>query len=94
MLFKLSEQNFPDAIHTSAIPEEYADIALSDHTADVPIAARCTLIHHAINENGYSLAVNNFFPALSHSLYHIDKVKGIPVKECSFLREYHFDIAL
>lgn len=61
MLFQLSDQNFPDAIHTSAIPEEYAGIAISDHTADVTIAECCTLVHQTIIENGYSLWVNNFF---------------------------------
>lgn len=61
MLFHLSQQNFPDAIHTSVIPEEYASLALSGHTADVTIAPCCTLIHQTIEEHGYSLWVNNFF---------------------------------
>lgn len=61
MLFHLSQQNFPDAIHTSVIPEEYANLKLSDHTADVTIANCCTLIHQSVEENGYSLWVNNFF---------------------------------
>lgn len=60
MIFQLSEQNFPDAIHTSVIPEAYAGIKLSDHAANVTIDNACTLIQQTIQENGYSLWVNNF----------------------------------
>ena len=37
MLFHLSDQNFPDAIHTSIIPEEYAGINLPGHAVHVII---------------------------------------------------------
>ncbi|MRG49010.1 hypothetical protein GFS24_28130 [Chitinophaga sp. SYP-B3965] len=61
MLFQLSEQNFPDAIHTSVIPEAYASIALPDHTVNATIDDCCTLIHQSIEENNYTIWVNNFF---------------------------------
>lgn len=71
MLFHLSDQNFPDALHTSVIPEEYAGIKLPDHAAHVTIDNSCTLIHQTIEEHGYSLWVNNFFihkPLVLHVL--------------------------
>ncbi|SIO49394.1 hypothetical protein [Chitinophaga niabensis] len=61
MLFQLSQQNFPDSIHSSVIPEEHLGIKLSGHTADVTIASCCTLIHQTTEERGYSLWVNTFF---------------------------------
>lgn len=69
MLFQLSQENFPDAIQTSAIPKEYASVALPHHIANVTIDNACTLIHQTVNERGYSLWMNNFFihePLLLH----------------------------
>ena len=69
MLFHLSTQHFPNAIRTTDIPTEYADISLSDHSRNVTIDDACTLIHQTVREQGYSLWVNNFFIHQPLSLY-------------------------
>ncbi|MRG49002.1 hypothetical protein GFS24_28090 [Chitinophaga sp. SYP-B3965] len=61
MLFELIKQHHPNAIRTSVIPEEYANLALPSHVADVTIDNDCTLIHQTVHERGYNLWVNNFF---------------------------------
>jgi hypothetical protein len=69
MLFQLSAQQFPNAIQTTAIPEEYADIALLHHKINVTIDDACTLIHQTIQDQGYSFWINNFFINRPLSLY-------------------------
>lgn len=69
MLFHLSTQHFPNAIRTTEIPREYADITLPDHIRNVTIDDACTLIHQTIQEQGYSLWINNFFINKPLSLY-------------------------
>jgi hypothetical protein len=69
MLFHLSPQHFPNAIRSTDIPREYADISLSNHAKNVTIDDACTLIQQNVREEGYSLWINNFFIHKPLSLY-------------------------
>jgi hypothetical protein len=69
MLFELIKQQHPDAIRSSVIPEEYANIALPGHIADVTIDDACTLIQQTVPERGYSLWVNNLYISKPLRLY-------------------------